>query len=110
MRENIGADIALCQVRMRFPERFGRKIAGISEHPFQFGPFFVLDITGLGPELLEQVILSDERMQQHIGIDLAARPPAGFRDESLPLIVSGAEDHQECPDILAEDFAHLRDT
>jgi len=27
VREDIGADIALCQIGMRFPERFGRKVA-----------------------------------------------------------------------------------
>ena len=27
VREDIGTDIALCQIGMRFPERFGRKVA-----------------------------------------------------------------------------------
>ena len=95
---------------MRLTERFGRKIAGISERPFQFGPLFILNIAGLCSELLEQVILSDERVHQHIGIDFAARTLSGVRYKSFPIIVAGANDHQKGPDILAQDFAYLRDT
>ena len=48
VREDIGADIAFCEVGMRFPERFRGKVEGIPEHPFQFGPLFILDIAGKG--------------------------------------------------------------
>ena len=48
VREDIGADIAFCEVGMRFPERFRGKVEGIPEHPFQFGPLFILDIAGTG--------------------------------------------------------------
>ena len=86
VREDIGADIAFCEVGMRFPERFRGKVEGIPEHPFQFGPLFILDIAGTGTELLQQLILPHKCMHQHIGINFAAGALTGIRDEPFPLV------------------------
>ena len=55
------------------------------------------------------MILPHERLHHHIGIQFTGRPLSGVRDESFPRIVSGVDDHQEGPDILTQDFTHLRD-
>ncbi len=90
-------------------EGFEGKIEGITEHAFQFHPFSVLDVSGSGVKLLQQMVLSRQRLHHGIRVHVTAgaysRPGYVF----FPFVGSGADDHQECPDIFAEDFAGLRD-
>ena len=58
MGEDIDADVTLGEFRMGFLEGLGRKVEGIPEHPFQFGPFTVLDVAGRGLKLPKEMSLA----------------------------------------------------
>ena len=109
VRKDVGADVAFRESGMRYLKGFRSKIEGVTEHAFQFDPFSVLDVPGSGVELFEQVVLSRQRLHKDIGVDIATRACARLWNESLPLVGSRADDHQESPDTLSEDFRNLRD-
>jgi len=58
VREDVDADVALGESWVGFPEGIRGMVEGIPEHPFQFRPFFVLDISGDSMELLEEMVLT----------------------------------------------------
>ena len=80
----------------------------IPEHPFQFGPFFVLDKAGQSTEFQQEVVLSGQGVQHGIGVDIAARPRTRSGNEFFSVIGTGADDHQECAGVLSQDFRGLR--
>lgn len=45
---------------MGFLDGLGRKVEGIPEHPFQFGPFTVMDVAWFGLQLLQKMILTSQ--------------------------------------------------
>ena len=55
------------------------------------------------------MVLSRQRLHKHIGVNIATRTCARLWNEPLPLVGSGADNHQEGPDILPKDSGYLRD-
>ena len=58
VREDVDADVTFGESGVGFPEGFRGLAEGIPEHPFQFGPLFVLDIAGDSVELLKEMVLT----------------------------------------------------
>ena len=105
--ENEQADIALCEVRVFLPEGFWGERETVSEHPFQFDPFAVLNISGIGVKFLQQMVLACKGMHEEIGTHITFWPGSFGGHEGFTLITSGADDHQKGPHILADDFGCL---
>ena len=78
-----------------------------TEHTFQFNPFSILDVPGSGVELFQQVVLSRQLLHKHIRVNIATRTCIRLWNEPLPLVGSGADNHQEGPDILPKDSGYL---
>ena len=60
-------------------------------------------------KLLQQVVLSRQRLHHGIGVHVTAGAYSRLGYVFFPLVGSGADNHQESPDILSEDFGNLRD-
>ena len=58
MGKDEDADVATSKTGMFLPKRFRGERATVSEHPFQFGPFVVLNISGFSVEFLQQMVLA----------------------------------------------------
>ena len=79
----------------------------VSEHAFQFGPFAVLNISGISVKFLQQVVLACKGMHKEIGTHITFWPSTFGGHEGFAFITSRADDHQEGPHILADDFGCL---
>ena len=104
VREDVDADVALGESWVGFPEGIRGMVEGIPEHPFQFRPFFVLDISGDSMELLEEMVLTGQGVQYGIGVHVAAGTGSRSGNVFFSVIGSGADDHQECAGVLSQDF------
>ena len=79
-------------------------VGGIPEHPFQFGPFIVLDKAWSGAEFLKEIILTGKGVQYGIGVHVAAGTDSRSGNVFFSVIGTGADDHQECAGVLSQDF------
>ena len=106
-RKDVGADVSFRESGIRYLKGFRSKIEGVTEHAFQFVPFSILDVPGSGVELFQQVVLSRQLLHKHIRVNIATRTCIRLWNEPLPLVGSGADNHQEGPDILPKDSGYL---